>query len=273
MNITATASDPDGDPITYTWTATAGSVQGTGGQVRWTFTNVSPGNYMVTVRVDDGRGGNATCSVDIRVDPRPNRPPTVSFSSDRNTVLVGERVRFTATATDPDGDSLTYTWSANGGQIVGTGTCVELDTTGVPPGSYTATLRVEDGRGGASDASASIQVNAPPPQPQAIRINDCTFNQNNARVDNVCKRILDDVALRLQNEPQATLVIVGYADPGERMPQQLSDNRAMNVVNYLDDERGIDRSRVSTRTGAGQPGAGAMNRRTDIVWVPEGATF
>ena len=63
------------------------------------------------------------------------------------------------------------------------------------------------------------------------------------------------------------------SDPDERMPQQLSDNRAMNAVSYLADERGIDRSRIGTRTGAAQPGAGAMNRRIDIVWVPEGATF
>ena len=37
-------------------------------------------------------------------------------------------------------------------------------------------------------------------------------------------------------------------------------------------EKGIDASRVTTRTGAGQAGA-TDNRRIDVVWVPEGATY
>src|SRR6185295_4291883 len=110
VNVTATASDPDGDPITYGWTATGGTVDGTGPQVRWPIANLMPGNYTITVRVDDGRGGNATCSANAAVAPRPNRPPTVSLAPDRPSVLVGERDRFTATAMDPDGDPLTYTW-------------------------------------------------------------------------------------------------------------------------------------------------------------------
>jgi hypothetical protein len=277
ITITATASDPDGDAITYTWMTTGGNVTGNGSQERWAFGNIMPGNYTATVRVDDGRGGNSTCTVDARVDPRPNRPPTVSLAPDRNPVLVGERVVFTATASDPDGDPLTYTWSTNGGQLSPTAAMNvdNLDTTGVTPGLYTVTVRVEDGRGGAADASAGVQVNAPPVVvvPQANRISGCDFTAlNSARVDNVCKRVLDDVALRLKNDPRATVVIVGFADPRERRPDQLAGNRGANAAKYLGDN-GVDRSRVTTRTGAGQAGAGQTNRRIDIIWVPEGATY
>jgi len=273
VSITANGSDPDGDPITYTWMATGGNVNGTGAQVRWALGDAMPGNYTATVRVDDGRGGDASCSVNARVDPRPNRPPTVSLSSDRDSVLVGERVHFTATGSDPDGDPLTYTWSTNGGMLSGAGTTDDLDTTGVTPGTYTVTVRVEDGRGGAADASKSIQANAPPPPPQASKINECDFKlTNSARVDNVCKRVLDDVALRLQNEPRSTLVIVGYADPKERRPDTLAGARGTNVAKYLG-TKGVDMPRITTRTGAGQAGAGQANRRIDIVIVPEGATY
>jgi len=149
---------------------------------------------------------------------------------------------------------------------------VQLDTTGLAPGAYTATVRCEDGRGGAADASATVQVQAPPPPPMASKINQCDFRAlNSARVDNVCKRLLDDVALRLQNDPRATVVIVGYADPRERRPDTLAGTRASNAVNYLATDRGVDRTRMSTQTGTGQ--AGAANRRVDIIWVPAGATY
>ncbi len=91
-------------------------------------------------------------------------------------------------------------------------------------------------------------------------------------MDNVCKRILDDVALRLQNDPHATAVIVGYADPAEAHSAKLAGDRATNTVKYLG-EKGIDASRLTTRTGTGMTGAGKENMRIDIIWVPEGATY
>jgi outer membrane protein OmpA-like peptidoglycan-associated protein len=273
-NVTANASDPDGDPLVYRWSAAAGTVEGSGAQAHWLPGNLGPGNYRVNVVVSDSKGGTASCSADVRIDPRPNRPPTVSVASDRQTVLVGERVGFRANCTDLDNDSLRYTWSANGGQIVGTGATVQLDTTGLTPGTYTVTVRCEDGRGGAGDASAMVQVQAPPPPPMATKISQCDFGLvNSARVDNVCKRVLDDVALRLQNDPGASVVIVGFADPSERQPNTLASTRATNAVDYLATDRSVDRASASTRTGTGQVGAGAANRRVDIIWVPAGATY
>jgi len=272
VNVTATASDPDGDPINYTWSATGGRVDGTGPRVRW-LPAAAPGSYTITLTVDDGRGGMATCAVDARVDPRPNRPPTVTLSSDRDTVLVGERVHFTATGADPDNDPLTYTWRTNGGNLNAAGTSGDLDTTGLAPASYTVTVRVDDGRGGAADASRAVNVQAPPPPPQASKINGCDFKLlNSARVDNICKRVLDDVALRLQNEPRATVVILGYADPRERQPDKLAGDRSANAAKYLTD-KGLASARVNSRAGSGQAGAGQANRRIDVIWVPEGATY
>ena len=140
------------------------------------------------------------------------------------------------------------------------------------PAAYTITTRVEDGRGGAADASSTVTVKAVPPPPQASKISDCAFGKPlSTRIDNVCKRILDDVALRLQNEPRATAVIIGYSDPKERKPDKIAGDRGTNAVKYLG-EKGIDASRVTTRTGAGQAGA-TDNRRIDVIWVPEGATY
>jgi outer membrane protein OmpA-like peptidoglycan-associated protein len=271
--INTTASDPDGDPLTYSWTATGGRVDGTGPAVRWLSAGTTPGTYTVTVTVSDGRGGTTTCSVRPAVAARPNRPPTVTLTSDRDTVFVGERVQFTARGADPDNDPLTYTWRTNCGRLTAANTTGTLDTTGLAPGTTcTVTVRVEDGRGGAADASKAANVIAPPAPPQASKLSSCDFKPaNSPRVDNVCKRILDDVGLRLQNEPRATVVVIGFANPGAQAAK-LAGDRAENTAKYLAD-KGVDRSRITTRTGTGQTGAGQQNRHIDIVFVPQGATY
>jgi outer membrane protein OmpA-like peptidoglycan-associated protein len=270
--ITCTASDPDNDPLTYTWSQTCGKVDGSGSQVRWLSAGVPVGPCAITAKVDDGRGGFASSSVSVRVDPKPNHPPTITCSADRTTVFSGEKVHITTNASDPDGDPLKYTWTANAGQIVGSGAAVDFDTTGLAPGTYTVTVRVDDGRGGAADCSSTVEVKAVPPPPQASKISDCAFGKPlSTRIDNSCKRFLDDVALRLQSEPRGSAVIIGYSDPKEAKPAKVAGDRATNAVKYLG-EKGIDASRVATRTGSGQAGAGD-NRRIDVIWVPEGATF
>jgi outer membrane protein OmpA-like peptidoglycan-associated protein len=270
--VRAQASDPDDDPLTYTWSATGGTVDGTGAEVRWNSAGVTAGNYTIKVRVDDGRGGSADCSASITVEPPPNRPPTMTCSVERTPIQPGERTRITATASDPDNDPLTYTWRASAGKLTGTGATVEFDSTGLAAGSYTITGRVEDGRGGAADCSTAVEVQAPPPAPQASKTNECNYRAASGRVDNVCKRVLDDVALRLKNEPKATVLLIGYSDPGEKRSAKLAQDRADQVKKYLTD-KGVDAARINTRAATGEKGAGKTNQRVDIVWVPEGATY
>ncbi len=70
--VSATASDPDNDPLTYTWSSNGGRVDGDGPQVRWLSAGAAVGSYIVTLHVDDGRGGAASCSTNIRVEPKRN---------------------------------------------------------------------------------------------------------------------------------------------------------------------------------------------------------
>jgi hypothetical protein len=273
IRVHAGASDPDGDSLTYSWTATGGSVDGTGPDARWTPGNAAPGSYTVTANVSDGHGGTASCSAAVRLDPRPLRPPSMTCSVDRSSVIAGERVNVTATASSPEGFPLTYTWRANGGQVTGSGANVQYDTTGLSPGTYTVTGRVDDGHNGAADCVANVTVNAPPAKPQASKLGECEFKKvASTRVDNVCSRTLDDVALRLQNDPKANVVVVGYADPKQEKKGKVAETRADNVKKYLE-KKGISASRVTTQTAAGVAGAEKSNRRAEIIWVPEGATY
>jgi len=201
-----------------------------------------------------------------------NQPPTMSCSVERSSVIAGERVRVTARASDPDNDTLAYAWRTNGGQIVGSGSSVMLDTTNLRPARYTVTAQVNDGRGGAADCDVNVDVQAAPPPAQASKVNECIFRVSSAGVDNVCKRILDDVAIRLKNDPRSTLVIVGYADPGESGAARLATQRGENARQYLL-ASGIADARVDVRTASGQTGAGRQNRRIDLIWVPAGASY
>jgi len=269
------ATDADNDPLTYSYTATGGTVDGTGPDVRWNPSGLAIGTYTVNAKVDDGRGGTATCSVDIAVTKRPNRPPVISCAPERNPILAGERVAIISTASDPDGDPITYSYSTTGGQISGNGPTAQFDSTGLSAGSYTITCTADDGQGGRTSATTRVDVQQPAPPPQASKVGDCGYNKVGAgRFDNACKRVGDDVALRLKNEPNAKVVIIGYADKKEPKPDKLAQQRADGAKKYLG-EKGIDASRISTRVGTAstEKGSEKENRRVDFIFVPEGATY
>ena len=122
VRLRARASDPDGDDLTYAWSAPQGSFSGAtdGARANWTAPDAE-GRVTIQVRVSDGRGGSASAAVAVVVtqDPSMNRPPTVSVSCDPCEVQPGGEVQLTATANDPDGDRVTYRWSADSGRFDG----------------------------------------------------------------------------------------------------------------------------------------------------------
>lgn len=70
-------------------------------------------------------------------------------------------------ASDADGDTLTYKWSADGGTIQGEGdniTWVAPDVTG----NYNIKVTVTDGKGGTATNSATVTVTEKPNQPPVI---------------------------------------------------------------------------------------------------------
>jgi OmpA family/Bacterial Ig domain len=275
IGIHVNATDADNDPLTYSYTATGGTVEGTGPDARWNSSGLAIGSYTVNAKVDDGRGGTATCSVDVAVTKRPNRPPVISCAPERNPILAGERVAINSTASDPDCDPITYSYSASGGQISGTGATAQFDSTGLSAGSYTITCTADDGQGGRTSATTNVDVQKPAPPPQATKVGDCGYNKVGAsRFDNACKRVGDDVALRMNSDPNAKLVVVGYADGKEPKAAKLAEQRAELAKKYIV-EKGIDASRISTRTGTAstEKGSEKDNRRVEFVLVPEGATY
>jgi len=64
--ITCSASDPDGDTLTYSWNKTGGTVSGSGSSVTWTAPS-SEGTYTITCTISDGNGGTDQKSVNVTV--------------------------------------------------------------------------------------------------------------------------------------------------------------------------------------------------------------
>ena len=87
--VTANASDPDGDPLTYAWKAAQGTLANpTARQSLWTAPQ-QEGTVPVTVTVNDGKGGTASDTVNIMVIRTPVKTYTfedVHFDFDRYTL-------------------------------------------------------------------------------------------------------------------------------------------------------------------------------------------
>jgi hypothetical protein len=71
--IVCTASDHDGDELSYNWSADEGGITGEGATVTWTAPN-SEGSYNVTVTVIDSRGGEVMNHVTITVSYQSSSP-------------------------------------------------------------------------------------------------------------------------------------------------------------------------------------------------------
>jgi len=274
VTVHVNATSPDNLPLNYSYTASGGSVEGSGPDARWNPSGVNPGSYTVSTKVDDGKGGTASCTADIRVEEKPHHPPTVSCTANPTTIMPGERSTITSNATSPDSLPLTYNYSASSGQVSGDAPQAQFDSTGAQPGTVTIKCEVTDSRSDKAEGTTAVEVQQPPPPPQATKVGDCGYTTAGvSRVDNACKRVLDDVALRLKNEPNAKVVVIGYADPKEPRASALAAKRAELVRQFLG-EKDIDASRISTRVGEpGKEASAKENRRIEVIFVPEGATY
>lgn len=256
------ASDPDNDPLTYSYTATGGAVDGSGPDARWNAGSATPGSYTITAQVSDGKGGTASCATDIKVDPRPNRPPTASLSVERSPILPGEHTGIICTGSDPDGDPLTYSYSASGGQVTGTGANATFDATGLQPGTYTVKCTVNDGRGGTADASGNVEVKEAPQVhqletklalhsiyfptalPTVAKPNGGLMASQAVTLDTLAA----DFTQYLTYRPNAHLILGGHADVrgGKEYNQLLSERRVEKTKSYLI-EKGVPADHIDTK--------------------------
>lgn len=155
-SITCTATDEDEDNLSYVWTSSSGTIQGSGSIVQWRAPQAS-GTYRIKVVVSDGYYSD---SDSIQVFIAPNRPPTISnLIANPMEVVHGGSSTLTCTASDDDGDNLSYTWTAQSGSFRGSGTSVLWEAPATS-GVYWIKVAVDDGYDVDTD---SVQLTVVPP--------------------------------------------------------------------------------------------------------------
>jgi Tol biopolymer transport system component len=145
-----TASDPDGDPLTYSVTNGPGSINANN-EFEWTPNYTDSGIHTATLTVTDNKGGADSQDIQITVN-NINRPPVLDHINDI-TANESDLVKIIYSATDPDGDSLTATFTSpldsNG----------EWQTGYSDSGIYSTTITINDSNGGTDSQDIQIIVN------------------------------------------------------------------------------------------------------------------
>ncbi|HVR99768.1 MAG TPA: OmpA family protein [Thermoanaerobaculia bacterium] len=105
-----------------------------------------------------------------------------------------------------------------------------------------------------------------PPREERVTVN---FTPGSARLSNIAKAKLDEVALRMRQDPDIRALVVGYTDASGSADsnQRMSEQRAEAVKNYLVTRHGIDPARIQTegRGSAESTGDAEQDRRAVVI--------
>jgi opacity protein-like surface antigen len=226
LTLHATATDPSGHALAYTWKANGQPVGASNPDLSFTPNNA--GDFQFEVEVSDTtdparmvRVGPKTLSIEDYVLPKISgitaSPNTINITSDsptHQTAILAADV-----ATSPCGGNLTYKWTVSEGSLTNdAGPSAVFDTASLNFDSgigqtktITATVTATDETGKSASQSITISVNYP-----ALykRLPDVIFARNSWRVNNCGKRILIE-----QAAPQAgtayDILLVGHRSKDE----------------------------------------------------------
>lgn len=161
--------DTDGNQLTYKWQLVArpaGSAAflETSDTVRPTFIADVAGTYEVSLIVNDGVADSAPVTATVLVSAPDTNGIPVAYAAANPSVLVGGFVQLFGGGEDPDADQLTYAWvlserpASSQAKLIGATTpnpVFEADQ----PGTYRATLVVNDGQVNSLPSTVVVTTN------------------------------------------------------------------------------------------------------------------
>ncbi|MFZ1582359.1 MAG: LamG-like jellyroll fold domain-containing protein, partial [Saprospiraceae bacterium] len=155
--IFCTAEDKDSEVLKYTWYSDNGIITGNGDEVELTAPQ-NIGQTEVKVIVSDPEGNSDSLSIMLDIVNVINRAPIIhSLSANTNVVSSDASLQVVCDASDPNGDAITYTWTAAQGLISGQGAQVQW-TAPQSEGVYEIKVRVADNQGLSVEKTISILV-------------------------------------------------------------------------------------------------------------------
>ncbi len=157
------ASDPEGGPLSFHWTLDGRTA---GNRPVWEWKAQGKGVHQVRVEVRNraGLAAGHRWQVVVPASPPKNHPPRLIRrfpSKPLLTVREGEGLHFSATARDPDHESLTYVWFLDGREV---GRGPRFAWTAEGSGSHRLDLEVRDPQGRKIGARWEIRVEALAPR-------------------------------------------------------------------------------------------------------------
>jgi outer membrane protein OmpA-like peptidoglycan-associated protein len=175
--------------------------------------------------------------------PPVNRPPTVTARCEPCTVEVGRTSTVTADASDPDGDQLTYKWSAPAGKLSNPADRQTPWTAPMQEGPVPITVTVDDGKGGTDSDTVTIQVIRP--AVKEFTFEDVHFDFDRYSLRPEATRALDEAIKTMQENPELRIEIEGHTCNIGTAEYNLAlgERRAGAVRDYLA-SRGIGADRL-----------------------------
>lgn len=171
VTLSATTSDPDGDPVTVAWTQLQGPAVTVTGNT-FTAPEVSGDTLLVfQMTASDGRAVTEPLEQQVLVK-NVNRPPIVVLAGIME-VNMGQTVTVSGDVSDPDGDGLTVEWSQLMGPTAAlNGTQTAIVTFVAPDVEVTDVVRLQltgrDSLGAATSASIDVVIRNPNPVRQPV---------------------------------------------------------------------------------------------------------
>ena len=157
MQLNAVAVDQDKDSLSYQWMASGGFLSSSqGGSVTWKAPD-SIGTYAVRLTVTDKAKASDTGSVKATVAA--NMPPSIAHLSATPLILNPRgSCALTVTASDPEGGTLKYLWSADNGQFSNTTAAATGWTAPSKSGQHSIKVAVTDSEGLSTSDSITVEV-------------------------------------------------------------------------------------------------------------------
>ncbi len=188
ITLDGSASDPDGDAISYVWNQTSGPAVILSDNAALSPSFAAP-TSMATMTFEITASDGWLSHTDAVAITVVNHPPT-SDAGVAQTVRLGDTVTLDGSASDPDGDTISYMWNQTAGPTVALSDDAASSPTFTAPSSagiLTFELTVSDGYDTDTDTVTITVVNRPPVASagadQTVRFGDTVTLDGSASTD------------------------------------------------------------------------------------------
>ncbi|MEO6334026.1 MAG: hypothetical protein ABIO91_03510 [Pyrinomonadaceae bacterium] len=261
ISVATSASDPENDVLTYSYTVSGGRIVGTGANVSWDVGGLAPGTYTVTAAVDDGCGlcGKtqtqtitiAECDCVVQCSC-----PSLTVTGPAGVTERGGTMTFTANTSGGSAQNITYNWSVSSGTIdSGQGTPSITVTAPSDATNVTATVNI------GLDVNCGCVTEASETAPVAEPIGSVLVDQFGNLPNDEIRGRLDAFFAELSNNPNNQGYIINYGTDAQ------ITKRERLITNHIA-FRNFDRSRITlVRGGTSADGEPS----TKLYRIPPGA--